>query len=88
MQVLFGLNPNKIIQRKAKYTIGMKYIVFTKHKENCFSVFIKINQNLQVGLEIVKNYYMIGPRICNLKFYKTLKTNPIFIDEEGVEQFG
>jgi len=86
--VLFGLNPNKIIQRKAKYTIGMKFIDLTKLKGNCFSEFIKINQNLKVGQEIVKNYYMIGPRICNLTFYKTFKTNPIFIDEEGVEQFG
>ena len=86
--VLFGLNPNKIIQRKAKYTIGMKFIDLTKGKENCFSEFIKIKQNLKVGQEIVKNYYMIGPRICNLTFYKTFKTNPIFIDEEGVEQFG
>jgi len=105
--VLFGLNPNKIIQRKARYTIGMgtnakwdderhsksgqKY--YDKNIESwccrdCFSIFIKINENVELGQEIINKYCLLNPRYCTLKFYKTLKSDPIFIYEEGVENIG
>ena len=105
--VLFGLNPNKIVQRKAKYTIGQKTDDFwneeihSKHGkkyydeirkawfcENCFSIFIKINQIVELGQEITKKYTFKEPRYCTMHFYKTLKPNPIFSYEEGVEEIG
>ena len=105
--VLFGLNPNKIIQRKARYTIGMDFndfwneeLHFEKGKKfynkdkkawfckDCFSRFITINQNLKLGQEIIKKYSFHSGRYCTMNFYKTLKSNPIFIFEEGIEKIG
>ena len=105
--VLFGLNPNNIIQRKAKYTIGIKTSAFWNEElhakggvkvynevdktwdcENCFSIFIKVNQNLKLGQEIVNKYYMLESRYSTIYFYKTLNPSPIFINEEGVEKMG
>ena len=105
--VLFGLNPNKIVQRKAKYTIGMSinakwneeihskngnkyYDEIDKFYrcENCFDAFIKINETIELGQEIIKNYYFTEPNYCKMKFYKTQKSNPIFVYEEGNEKIG
>ena len=103
--VLFGLNPNKIIQRKARYTFGAdsndiwneelhskngkKYydeIDNTWRCKDCFSIFIKINESIQIGQEIIKKYHFSTPRYFIIHFYKTLKPNPIFINEEGIEE--
>jgi hypothetical protein len=105
--VIFGLNPNQIVQRKAKYTIGIEIIKILdeeihSHKSrkfydkeegiwkynNSFSPIITINQNLTLGQEIIKNYEMSQPRYCSICFYKTFKPNPVFTDEEGVEEMG
>ena len=107
--VLFGLNPNLIITRIAKYTIGIairkkldeknkeKYAsgekIFNKEDNiwwcpNCFNKFIEVNQKLQLGQSITKNFNMVGQRICTIKFYQTLKSNPIFVYEEGIEKVG
>ena len=105
--VLFGLNPETINQRKARYTIGMstRYIwdesihskegkkVFDEvnnvwHCDNCFDIFFTINQNLKLGQEITNDYEMTNPRCCNIRIYKTIKTNPIFVNEEGIEEMG
>ena len=56
--------------------------------DNCFSSFITKNQNLSVGQEIIKIYDMFAPRFCKIKFYKSDKTNPILVDEEGVKEIG
>ena len=103
--VLFGLNPNKIIQRKARYTIGMsinaKWIeeLYSKSGtkyydkvdkvyrcENCFDIFIKINDTIELGQEIIKNYHFSEPNFCKMKFYKTQKSNPIFVNEKDIEE--
>jgi len=105
--VLFGLNPNKIIQRKARYTIGMKSNDIWEeelHSKNgekyydkdnkvwrckdCFSKFITKNQNLKLGQEIINNYTFLDKRYCTMNFYKTDKSDPIFIFEEGIQQIG
>ena len=105
--VIFGLNPTKIIQRKAKYTIGVNACInwneelhsnkgkkyYNNEKgiwmcENSFSPFIKINQNLTLNQEIKNNYSMCDSRYCMIMFYKTLKPNPNFVDEEDVEEIG
>jgi len=105
--VSFGLDSNKIVQRKAKYTIGMnsynvwKESLHSKKKgqkyydefgitycKDCFKIFFKINQDLKLGQEIIKHCSMIYPRYSKITFYKTLKENPIFIDEDGIEKIG
>ena len=105
--VLFGQNPNKILQRKARYTIGMdsSYIwndelhskdgnkFYDKERKvwlckDCFSKFITINQNLELGEEIIKNFTFPNSRKCLMNFYKTLKCDPIFVFEKGIEKIG
>ena len=105
--VLFGLDSNKIVQRKAKYTIGIKADLLWDEKlhsingkkyfdefdqkyfcKDCFSIFFKINQNLSLGQKIVKCYYMLYPRYSKILFYRTLKPNPIFINEDEIEKIG
>ena len=105
--VLFGLNPNKIVRRKARYTIGLNADLYWNEKlhskngekfydkegkiwlcKNCFSIFIKINQSIELGQEIIKKGYFHSPRYGTLRFYKTLKTNPVFIYEDGIEEIG
>ena len=101
------MNPYIIMERKAKYTIGMGFRELwkeDKHSEmgkkifnfeigkyqsyNCFSKFITINQVLKLNDIISHIYYMIEKRKCNLKFYKTKKSNPIFTSEEGIVLIG
>ena len=38
--------------------------------------------------EITQNYVMVGPRYFDLKIYKTDKKEPIFVNEEGIEEMG
>jgi len=104
--VLFGINPNIIETRIAKYTIGMGMRDFwneEKHSEkgkkifdedskvwrceNCFYKFIEVNQKLKINEEIsAGSLSMAGPRTAMLVFYKSLKPNPIFTFEKGVEK--
>ena len=105
--VLFGLNPNKIVQRKARYTIGIDSLelwdeelhskngkkFYSKERDiwgcsNCFLLFIKVNQTIELGQEIIKEVYFNLPNYVEMNFYKTLKTNPIFFDEKGIEKIG
>jgi len=105
--VLFGLNPKKVVQRKARYTIGMGTNAKWNeelHSKNgkkfydkvdkiwrckdCFSTFIKINQTIELGQEIIKNYHFYKSNFCEMNFYKTQKSNPIFVYEEGIEKIG
>jgi len=105
--VLFGLNPNKIVQRKARYTIGMDSLqlwdeelhskngkkFYSKEKDvwgcsNCFLLFIKVNQTIKLGQEIIKEAHFNLPSYGEMNFYKTLKNNPIFFDEKGIEKIG
>ena len=104
--VLFGINPNLIETRIAKYTIGMETRaiwneeihsekgtkVFDEESkvwrcENCFYKFIEANQKLKLDEEIPPgSFSMVGSRSATLKFYKSLKPNPIFTFEKGVEK--
>ena len=105
--VLFGLNPNKITIRIAKYTIGIAFAEKWDEKKhsgkgqkkfdeeqnnywcyNCFSKFIEVNQKLKLGDKITKYFNMSNPKSCEIIFYQTSKSNPIFINEEGVEEIG
>ena len=55
--------------------------------ENCFYKFIEANQKLKLDEEIPPgSFSMVGSRSATLKFYKSLKPNPIFTFENGVEK--
>jgi len=104
--VLFGINPNIIDTRIAKYTIGLGTRDFWDEKkhsekgtkifdedtkvwrcENCFYKFIEVNQKLNLNEEIPpKSFSMVESRTATLNFYKSLKPNPIFTFENGVEK--
>ena len=76
-------------EKHAKY--GEK--VFDEYKKiwrctNCFDKFIEIKQKLKLNEEITRSYHMVGPRYCNLSYYKTFSPNPTFTFETGVEQIG
>ena len=105
--VLFGINPNIITSRIAKYTIGTDVRLTwneEKHAKNgrkvydkvndkwdcadCFSKFIEIKEKLELNQEITKSYIMTMPRYCRMSFYQTLKRNPDYINELGVDKIG
>ena len=55
--------------------------------ENCFCKFIEVNQKIKYDESLPpKSFSMVGPRVANLKFYKSLKINPVFTFESGVEK--
>ena len=55
--------------------------------ENCFYKFIEVNQKIKINEEIPpKLFSMVDPRSTTLTFYKSLKPNPIFTFEKGVDQ--
>lgn len=104
---MFGINPDIIVERKVKYSIGFCSCKIWKEEihsqigekyfdeddnvyrcRNCFDLFIKIGQTLRIEDKIKHNFHMLGPRYCNLKFYKSYKENPILCNEKGVELIG
>ena len=55
--------------------------------DKCFRKFIEVGQKLQINEEIPPgSFSMVGSRSATLKFYKSLKPNPIFTFEKGVEK--
>ena len=105
--VIFGINPQLIYSRKAKYTIGTdvrlpwneevhsklgkKQYDESENKyycRECFSKFVKVDENIEIDQEITQSFIMNGPRYCNIGFYASLKPNPTFTFEEGVDKIG
>lgn len=56
--------------------------------DDCFSKFIEINQKLEFNQIITKSYSMSNSKYCTLIFYQTLKPNPKFVFEKGIEKMG
>ena len=56
--------------------------------KDCFDKFIERNQKVKLDQEITRSYIMVGPRYCNLKFYKSLFPDPTFTFENGVDYIG
>ena len=55
--------------------------------EDCFEKFIEVNQRIKYDESLPpKSFEMVGSRKTTLKFYKSLKTNPVFTFENGVEK--
>ena len=88
-----GKASNKIWNEQIHAGKGKKYvgeITGNEYCENCFSKFITINQDLKYGEEISQFGY---PRYKDQHnfyfcFYKTEKTDPIFIFEGGITKIG
>jgi hypothetical protein len=88
-----GKAVNKVWNEEIHGGKGKKYqgeITGTWYCEGCFSKFITINQSLKYGEEISHITY---PRYkdqneFSLHFYKTKKTDPIFVFEDGIEKIG
>ena len=66
--------------------------IFNKYEkswfcEKCFSKYIEINQSLKYEEELFNEFWTMdnNPRIT---FYKTKKTDPIFVSEEGIIKIG
>ena len=55
---------------------------------DCFKKFIEVDQNMELDEEITRNFIMIAPRYLDIGFYASLKPNPTFIFEEGVDKIG
>ena len=87
----FGMNSSDYWNEELHSEKGEKYFDDDDQAfrcRNCFSKFITINQNLELGKEITQNYTFPNSRTCKMNFYKTLKPNPIFVNEEGIEKIG
>ena len=55
--------------------------------KDTFDKFIEVGQKLNYDESLPPHsFIMLGPRTLNLQFYKSLKPNPIFISEKGVEK--
>jgi hypothetical protein len=55
--------------------------------KDAFHKFIEVGQKLNYDESLPPHsFIMLGPRTVNLRFYKSLKPNPIFISEKGVEK--
>ena len=77
---------------------GKKYFDEENQKfycEDCFFKFVEINQSLKYGEEIShipfissRNKFNSKKVILIIKFFKTKKSNPIFISEEGIIEMG
>ncbi len=88
-----GILSNNIWDDELHSKLGKKYKYFDEEDKvwrcrDCFDKFIEINQILKLDDEITHSFKTSDPRICNLLFYKSLKSNPIFIFELGMENIG
>ena len=86
-----GIDFNTLWDEKLHSEFGEKYIDEETGLDmcyNCFDKFIEINQKLKLDKEITHLYKSRGPRYCSINFYKTLKNQPIFSFEKGMEKFG
>ena len=77
------MNPFTIVQRKAKYTLGIKCSKKLDNIEhnNFFSKFINKGDNIYTDTEIENNYYMNSSR-ATIELYKTENNDVKFCDEK------
>lgn len=86
-----GISTNSIWNEKLHSKLGIKFYDEDDKVwrcRDCFDKFIEINQKIKIEDEITHSFKTVDPRICNLFFYKSLKSNPIFSFEVGMEQIG
>ena len=71
--------------------IGTKIYNEKTHKFTClnsFHTFIKKGETISTNHTITHNFITLNSRYIHLKFFKSLKNNPILWTEEGVELIG
>ena len=85
-----GLETNGIWNEEKHSKFGEKFLSKEENIyrcKNCFCKLIEINQKLEYNKTINYNdLIMLNSRTCNLPFYKSIKPNPIFTFEKGVEK--
>ena len=85
-----GLETNGIWNEEKHSKFGEKFLSKEENIyrcKNCFCKLIEINQKLEYNKTIkYDDLSMLNPRTCNLPFYKSIKSNPIFTFEKGVEK--
>ena len=55
---------------------------------NSFHTFIKMGEAIPKNHSITHNFFMLNSRNLELKFFKTLKNNPILWTEDGIDLIG
>ena len=110
--IYYGLAPERIKSRKAKYTLGMNaWLDWDEKKygekgkkiyddrenkyccENAFYIFISKDDDIPYDNKITKHFALVQDRQDgtfggHLVLYKSNKSKPLYIDEEGVEEIG
>ena len=86
-----GFNCDDIWDEKIHGGIGEKYYDsrYNIYKcKNSFHTFIRIGDDLSQNQYIEQSFMTMNTRTINLKFYKSLKRNPVLYDEDGVQLIG
>ena len=86
-----GFNCDDIWDEKIHGGIGEKYYDsrYNIYKcKNSFHTFIRIGDDLSQNQYIEQSFITMNTRTINLKFYKSLKRNPVLYDEDGVQLIG
>ena len=100
--VLYGIEPNKIVSRKAPYTIGISthsyHIPGTECKEKItidsniycgyFDIFKRKGDDIKNNEYIIKSYIPLHSTQTRslITLYYSTSVNPIYIDEENVKK--
>ena len=86
-----GFNCDDIWDDKIHGGIGEKYYDSRYHIYKCknsFHTFIRIGDDLSQNQYIEQSFMTMNTRTINLKFYKSLKREPVLYDEDGVQLIG
>jgi molecular chaperone DnaK (HSP70) len=99
---LFGIEPNKIVSRKAPYTIGTSFYSSHKPDTECkekriidseiiceyFDIFKRKGDDIKNNEYIIKPYIPLYSFQTGVSFtlYYSTSVNPIYIDEENVKK--
>ncbi len=98
--VLYGIEPNKIVSRKAPYTIGLSAYSYHKNNTECrnkitdeqgerclyFDIYKRIGDDIKNDDSIKREYIPLrkDQNEAIITLYYSTSNNPIYIDEEGV----
>ena len=100
--VLYGIEPNKIVSRKTPYTIGLSVYRLHKPNTECkkkkiidshiyceyFDIFKRKGDDIKNNEYIIKSYLPLYSDQTNIGFtlYYSSSVNPIYIDEENIQE--
>ena len=100
--VLYGIEPNKKVSRKAPYTIGLS--TYSLHKigtecrekriidfiEKClyFDIYKRVGDDIKNGDIIIRTYLPLyqSQKGVDIRLYYSNSINPIYIDDKGIKQ--